>query len=161
VSAVACSRCPRPAGSRGLCRSCYSLAWRHGEFGMFSAMPAPVPAGRCGHPGCQAAVHARGLCRRHGHQVATRGRVTDLARWWNPPGGWTGLAECATSDPDAWFPGSYDTATAAMARRICQGCPVRPECLAYALDTAEEHGIWGGLDPAERAQLRAARQDAA
>jgi WhiB family redox-sensing transcriptional regulator len=82
--------------------------------------------------------------------VSARSRVTGPARWWNPPGAWAERAVCATSDPDAWFPGPHDAA--AMARRVCAACPVQAECLAYALDTGEEHGIWGGLDPAERAQ---------
>jgi hypothetical protein len=36
------------------------------------------------------------------------------------------------------------------ARALCMTCPVRDECLDYALDTGETEGIWGGLTPEER-----------
>lgn len=38
---------------------------------------------------------------------------------------------------------------------ICDGCPVRLECLAVALEHKMPHGRWGGLDPLERAELLA------
>ncbi len=40
------------------------------------------------------------------------------------------------------------------AKRICHRCPVRSECLRWALDTGQDHGIWGGADEAERRTLR-------
>ncbi len=33
----------------------------------------------------------------------------------------------------------------ARAQAICQGCSVRIECLADALDRREEWGVWGGV----------------
>ncbi len=42
----------------------------------------------------------------------------------------------------------------AIAKAQCFGCPVRAECLAYALDQNEVFGVWGGTDPDERKQLR-------
>lgn len=36
------------------------------------------------------------------------------------------------------------------AKIVCRKCPVREECLTYALDTRQEWGIWGGLTSAER-----------
>jgi WhiB family redox-sensing transcriptional regulator len=41
------------------------------------------------------------------------------------------------------------------AKAICDGCPVRAECLAEALARAEKHGVLGGLDPEQRAELLA------
>jgi len=38
----------------------------------------------------------------------------------------------------------------ATAKAICARCPVRDSCLAYALDTRQEFGIWGGLNEDER-----------
>lgn len=42
----------------------------------------------------------------------------------------------------------------ALARSICETCPVITECLALGLD--EEEGIWGGRLPEERRLLTAA-----
>lgn len=36
------------------------------------------------------------------------------------------------------------------AKAICDGCGVQSDCLAYALTIREPHGIWGGLNEAER-----------
>jgi WhiB family redox-sensing transcriptional regulator len=40
---------------------------------------------------------------------------------------------------------------------ICRQCPVRKECLNYALRTNQPSGIWGGLIPRDRAKLRKRR----
>ena len=77
------------------------------------------------------------------------------------PGPWTLEALCSQADPDAWFPGRGSAAV--MARRICWHCPVRSECLYYALSGADtwngvSTGIWGGTTPPERALLRRQRK---
>jgi WhiB family redox-sensing transcriptional regulator len=41
----------------------------------------------------------------------------------------------------------------ARAKAICRECPVRRECLEHALSVGETHGIWGGLNEAERRGL--------
>jgi WhiB family redox-sensing transcriptional regulator len=41
----------------------------------------------------------------------------------------------------------------ARAKQICAECPVRIECRDYALSIKEPHGIWGGLNEAERSEL--------
>ena len=43
-----------------------------------------------------------------------------------------------------------------VAKSICARCPVRTECLEYALRVHEPIGIWGGLNEAERRQLTSA-----
>lgn len=40
------------------------------------------------------------------------------------------------------------------ARRLCDGCPVQDECLAYALRTNERFGIWGGRTERERRAIK-------
>ena len=39
------------------------------------------------------------------------------------------------------------------AKAICGSCSVRTPCLEYALKIREPHGIWGGLNEAERRNL--------
>lgn len=39
------------------------------------------------------------------------------------------------------------------AKLICASCPVRPDCLSYALDHRQEQGIWGGLTEEERHRI--------
>jgi WhiB family transcriptional regulator, redox-sensing transcriptional regulator len=41
----------------------------------------------------------------------------------------------------------------ARAKDICRTCPVKEPCLDYAVRIREPHGIWGGLNEAERRNL--------
>ena len=36
------------------------------------------------------------------------------------------------------------------AKAVCQVCPVKDECLDYAVTVGEAYGIWGGLSEMER-----------
>lgn len=55
--------------------------------------------------------------------------------------------------PDAnWFPLRGEST--AEAKRICLRCPVRAECLDYALTTRDKFGVWGGTSERERRHLR-------
>lgn len=66
---------------------------------------------------------------------------------------WMRAAACAYVDPELWYP--HDKGDPGVAaKRICRGCPVRIECLEYALDNNEDHGIWGGLSRQERWKIR-------
>ncbi|MFI1734015.1 WhiB family transcriptional regulator [Streptomyces acidicola] len=49
------------------------------------------------------------------------------------------------------------------AKRICRICPVREECLTEALraEDGSRYGVYGGLTPAERAELVATPQPTA
>ena len=64
-------------------------------------------------------------------------------------------------DPDEWFPVSAEAGIArreaAAAIAVCTACPVRGQCLALSLRYWDigQHGVWGGLVAAERAQIRA------
>ena len=62
-------------------------------------------------------------------------------------------------DPNLFFPITDDEARPAKA--VCSTCPVRLECLEYAIATRQDDGVWGGLDEAERKRLRRRRQQAA
>ena len=66
---------------------------------------------------------------------------------------WRSAAACRFADPDLFFPVSSSGRAleqVAEAKAICAGCPVRPECLAFALRTGQLHGVWGGLGEQER-----------
>lgn len=78
---------------------------------------------------------------------------------------WMVEGACAQFGPRWFFPdedelgrGNKGT-TYAEGRRVCADCPVRAECLQYALDTREPHGLWGGATPRERARMIRALQD--
>ena len=66
------------------------------------------------------------------------------------------IPPCMVSDPEAWFPiltqGRSREVT--NAKKLCQSCPVQKECLTYAVANPDLQGIWGGLTPKERLQLR-------
>jgi len=65
---------------------------------------------------------------------------------------WIDLAACADEDPKLFFP---PTGTSAEpAKRICARCPVRSECLEYALRHRERHGIWGATSDRDRRKVR-------
>jgi len=66
-------------------------------------------------------------------------------------GEWHGRGLCVGEAPDVFFPSNGDSGT--QARQICAACAVRDDCLGYAI-SADEFGIWGGLDQDERRKLR-------
>lgn len=52
--------------------------------------------------------------------------------------------------------GQDHAAEVRAAIRICQNCEVRTECLTFAVEYGETHGIWGGLLAAQRERLNQA-----
>lgn len=69
---------------------------------------------------------------------------------------WTREAACIGADYHVFFAEKSGQAAiqVAAAKAICARCPVRPECLAYALKNRIRHGVWGGTSEGEREQLR-------
>lgn len=65
---------------------------------------------------------------------------------------WQDQALCAQTDPEAFFPEKGGSTR--EAKRICQACGVRDECLEFALEHDERFGIWGGLSERERRRLK-------
>ncbi|MFB9377617.1 WhiB family transcriptional regulator [Kineococcus gynurae] len=64
---------------------------------------------------------------------------------------WAGRGACATGQAadELFVQGSAQN----RAKAICGGCPVRTECLADALDSRVEFGVWGGMTERERRAL--------
>jgi WhiB family redox-sensing transcriptional regulator len=62
-------------------------------------------------------------------------------------------------DPELFFPVGTTgpaMAQAEAAKAVCATCPVRPECLEWALATGQDSGVWGGTSEEERRALRRA-----
>jgi hypothetical protein len=69
---------------------------------------------------------------------------------------WRDQSACRDQDPDLFAPDGTTGKWApiiAHAKSICGRCTVQPECLTWALDTRELHGIFGGLTEDERWNL--------
>lgn len=63
-------------------------------------------------------------------------------------------------EPEDWFQRPHSLRTKA-ARAVCETCPVRQQCLEYAVRKRIPDGIWGGLTEKElRALLRKAYRQA-
>ena len=54
---------------------------------------------------------------------------------------------------ELFFSGVGEARKAEEAKKICVRCPVRADCLDYALKTRQKFGVWGGLAPKERRSL--------
>ena len=83
------------------------------------------------------------------------------------PLSWMDDAACQAHDPDLFFPPDEDDAPmnayaqTLLAKKICAGCPVRAECLDYAVTNHIMFGVWGGVPERPRRALRLqARQQA-
>jgi len=68
------------------------------------------------------------------------------------PLSWADFGSCTNADPDLFFP--QPGADTAYARSICRSCTVRTQCLDYALESGQKHGIWGGMTESQRRRLR-------
>ena len=70
---------------------------------------------------------------------------------------WREMAGCRDADPDLFFPNGIGMASQVQsdrAKAVCHGCLVVDRCLAFALRSGQDEGIWGGLTPEERQQSR-------
>jgi WhiB family transcriptional regulator, redox-sensing transcriptional regulator len=77
---------------------------------------------------------------------------------WRPVD-WMESALCAelpeTEADRTFFPQRGGSSKAAKA--LCQTCPVKAECLDYALEGGDRFGIWGGTSERDRRRLRKLR----
>lgn len=76
---------------------------------------------------------------------------------------WRRKAVCVGVASEVFFPPADDSGqarpwSAEPARALCGTCPVREECLRWAVATRQPDGVWGGADPTElRGMWRRAR----
>ncbi len=77
---------------------------------------------------------------------------------------WRHRAICRDEDSELFFPlggdNSYVKESAAYleaaeeAKSVCRRCPVVSDCLAWALESGQDHGVWGAMTAYERRSLR-------
>ena len=70
---------------------------------------------------------------------------------------WRHDAACRDEDPELFFPigttgPAFDQTEAAKA--VCRRCSVTDACLAWAMETGQDAGVWGGLSEDERRSLK-------
>ncbi len=74
----------------------------------------------------------------------------------SPDRSWQPVALCSGNHSHLFFPPSTQERKEERERRelrakaVCQICPVKAECMEYALTIREPYGIWGGLTETER-----------
>lgn len=84
-----------------------------------------------------------------------------------PSGGdWRSDAACRGTNPERFFPTSSGTGPRrieeeARAKQVCRRCPVTEQCLAWALESGQDYGVWGGQSAAERRALKRRNEPAA
>lgn len=72
--------------------------------------------------------------------------------------GWMGSSACSSANLHLFFPdpdehGFARAGLTTRAKAICARCPVISECLAYALATRQDYGVWGGATEQERQMM--------
>jgi WhiB family transcriptional regulator, redox-sensing transcriptional regulator len=70
---------------------------------------------------------------------------------------WAARGACLSGDPDLFFPITSSGPALpqiAQAKAVCARCPVRIDCLSYALATGQDAGVWGGTTAEERREIR-------
>ena len=72
---------------------------------------------------------------------------------------WRDQAACLGLDPQVFYPTTDDEAD--EARRICDACAVKDDCLEYALARREKDGVWGGATERDRRRIIRQRRRAA
>lgn len=79
------------------------------------------------------------------------------------PENWREVGSCRDSDPNLFYPmgrGRAALEQAEVAKLVCRACPSREPCLAFALATRQELGVWGGTSPEDRRRLGRGRRRA-
>lgn len=69
---------------------------------------------------------------------------------------WMQDAACRGRKDVDFFPEIGYNGKAPQAVRLCHICPVREDCLDFAIVNDIDYGIWGGTNPRERRSLRRA-----
>lgn len=71
---------------------------------------------------------------------------------------WMQEAACQGEPVEHFFPSGDSPALYELGRLVCRDCPVRKDCLEYALRERLDDGLWGGLTVDERRRIRRDRR---
>ena len=81
--------------------------------------------------------------------------LTAVYEQWGRRPAWMSEAACLGEPPEIFFPAHDDDAE--LGKAICEGCPVKEDCLTYVLEhtrDATDAGVWGGTTEKERRSIR-------
>lgn len=155
----------KPSRARGLCNACYKRHKSRGSLGQFSrqgprrdeVLDAWVELRDTETR--EAIAQRLGIARDTLDQHIIRARRDGDPRVAEPTGragahrphaevellgdmGWQARGECRNHEPELWF--SLSAEGVAEAKAVCRDCPVRAECLDWAVANRPAGGIWGG-----------------
>lgn len=69
---------------------------------------------------------------------------------------WMARGICRDHPPEVFFPS--DGVGVEVAKKLCETCPVKRECLEYALEHRVDHGVWGGTSERQRRRIAKSRR---
>jgi WhiB family redox-sensing transcriptional regulator len=81
-----------------------------------------------------------------------------IANWISGGDEWRSIAACRNVDTEVFFPAS--DLFSHRAKLICSTCPVRKQCLDWAIATGQRDGIWGGKTAKQRRRMSRANGSA-
>ncbi|AQS70880.1 WhiB family transcriptional regulator [Streptomyces pactum] len=68
---------------------------------------------------------------------------------------WMARAACIGVDPRAFYAnGLHAREQVNAAKKVCNTCPVAAQCAAWAIQTGEKWGVWGGMSQQQLRQRR-------
>jgi len=149
-----CKECCRDAdqrrrGAQRLCAGCLKSL----PLSAFRTSHRGVTSSHC--HGCRMAYLAE-WARRAKERAARRRRAEEEAEVFSGAD-WRHRSACHDEDPELFFPiGNTGPALlqAEEAKSVCRSCPVMAQCLAWALESGQDAGVWGGMSEDERRALK-------
>lgn len=65
---------------------------------------------------------------------------------------WSSRGVCNDLDPELFYPARGESTK--EPKQACSQCRIAAQCLSFALESGEKHGIWGGTSERERRRMR-------
>lgn len=130
---------PGYRGANGWCDRCYSRWLKAGR--PAEGPPPPITASE--------AAALSNAVQRGAREPASMSLSLAALSWYSRAG-------CDGMDTDLFFPAGPGTPPDPLVMAACGSCPVRRDCLNFAIATSQK-GIWAGLTEEERARERRRR----